>query len=101
MIHVVQYRISGPTAGMRVHRQVRGSQCWRLRAWIRYSPRHAPIDIVDGEPRRRDIDAREILVREPCPISALMGHYEDAVADLCKGTPIVIAAGFDAFLLRR
>lgn len=100
MIHVAQYRISGPTAGMRVLRQVRGPQCWRLRAWIRYSPRHAPIDIIDGEPRRREGDEREILVREPCPISALMEHYEVAVAELCKDTPTVIAGGFDAYLLR-
>jgi len=98
-IHAAQYRASGPTQGMRMLRHIQGRHCWHMKVWLTYSPEHAPIDIVDGEPRRREGELSQFRVPEPCLPSELVPIYEAAIKELCQGTPVVIAAGFDAYVL--
>ncbi len=98
-IHAAQYRLTGPTAGMRMLRHVQGRQLWDMRIWLTYHPDHAPVDIVDGQPRKREGELQHFRTPVPCLPSELVAHYDRAIAELCEGTPVVIAAGFDAYLL--
>lgn len=100
-IHAAQWRATGPTAGMRMLRQITGRQRWLLRAWIQYAPEHAPIDVIEGKPRRRERDEHEIPVDVPCMPADLVPHYEKAIHELCAGAPVVLDAGFDAYVLPR
>lgn len=84
-IHVMQYRLTGPTAGPRMLRQVTGLHRWRLKLWLQHA---------DG-----GHDERTITVDAPCPMSALAPLYDAQLAEMSAGEPTVTAGGADAWLL--
>lgn len=84
-LRVMQYRLTGPTAGLRMLRQVTGLHRWRLRLWLQHAD--------GGE------DERTITVDAPCPMSALTPLYDAQLAEMSAGEPTVTAGGADAWLL--
>lgn len=81
----MQYRLTGPTAGARVLRQVAGLHRWRLRLWLKHAD--------GGE------DERVITVDQPCPMSALAPIYDAQLHEMSQGEPTVTQGGADAWLL--
>lgn len=86
-IHAAQYRVGGMTAGPRTLRRIEGRQHWLLKIWLQ---------LADGG----EID-QQITVDQPCFVSDLMALYEKAIHEVCEGTPVVTAGGFDAYALPR
>lgn len=90
-IKVVQFRLSGPTEGLRVLRQCSGVHRWRLHIYLQHA---------DGW-----LDERDLLVSAPCPVHALTGIYEQQINEMCAPidgqAPTVRGGGFDGWLLPR
>lgn len=90
-VHVMQFRLSGPTEGVRVLKAITGPQKWRIHLWL-----HFP----DGGSAERDI-----LVAQPCDLSALTAIYTREIFELCRdddGEPATVkAGGADVYLMPR
>lgn len=82
---VAQYRLTGPTEGLRRLMHVEGPQRWRL--VIR-------LQLADGGE-----DERVIQVDAPCHMSHLTHIYDREISEMCAGTPTVRGGGWDAYLL--
>lgn len=90
-VHVMQFRLTGPTEGVRTLKLISGPQKWRIHLWIKFP---------DGGSAER-----EILVSEPCRISALTPIYTREIDELCRddsGEPATVTAGgADVYLMPR
>lgn len=80
---VAQYRIAGPTAGLRVLRQVVGPQRWRVRFW------HVN--------EKGDMFENEVVVREPVSITSLHAVCMQQLRDLFSDGPLITDGGWEVF----
>jgi len=89
-IHVAQFRLNGPTEGLRKLRECPGEHRWLLR-----------IRLIEANGNER---FEEIRTDKPCAQRHITAIYEQSVIDLCAsedGQPVLVSAGgFDLYLLQ-
>lgn len=88
-MHVAQFRLNGPTEGLRKLRECPGEHRWLLR-----------IRLIEANGNERFEDIR---TAQPCAQRHITHIYEQSVNDICasdNGQPVTVrAGGFDLYRL--